>query len=290
MPQTLPQSEIEPPDRSRAAGARAGSTPRRPAPRFGPRKRRALAVASSDVATLAFAFAFAVSVSALAAHRPLASVAWTAAYVLLVVVIILLRGSYCTRLQAPGANDAFAAEQTIRLWGFTGVYLFAGRLGVQRRDLLRAPPRTRNAHPMGRHGGPIRGMAPHRPPRDGAAPRRVPRTRVLESSPRACRLCWEEPRLEEVVREHGVEQLLATFSTSPTPVVFEAHPTRPRARSGGGARSAVLRGGPPAALVEHLGGIALPRVNNVDFRGPRGARSHQLPGTDRAVVEDGGAG
>lgn len=234
----------------------------------------------------------AVVLSRLVGGERVASVGWTAAYVVLVFGILLVRGSYRTRLQSSifdhvsevlvttavaasfvvtarviVGDASFAAAETVRLLGFAGVYLFAGRLAFN--------VATHSAHRPGLPtlivGAGVVGQSMARRLRERPEMGLTP-VGFLDKNPRDIGdglppVLGGSYDLDSIVREHGVEQLLITFSTAPTPVVLRL---MRRARELGVDVALVPRYFEEVnrrLSVEHLGGIPLLRMTHLDPRG-----------------------
>ncbi|MEJ7784534.1 MAG: exopolysaccharide biosynthesis polyprenyl glycosylphosphotransferase, partial [Solirubrobacteraceae bacterium] len=250
---------------------------------LGPRQRRALA--GTDAALLVFA----VSLNAMAGGAIVSSAGWTVAYVLLVLLSLLVRGSYRTRLQLSIfdhvgevlvatviaasfvvtarvvlEDNALAAAETVRLWGFAAAYLFAGRLAF---NLA-----THSAHRRGLAtliiGAGTVGQSMARRLVDRPEMRLRPGG-FLDQEPRELQpglppVLGNSHALDAVVREHGVEQMIITFSTAPTVVTLGL---MRRAREIDVEVALVPRFFEEMhrrPTVQHLGGVALLRVSHVD--------------------------
>ena len=252
------------------------------------RRRRTLALAATDAAMLLLA----ALVSSLAGGGMVASLGWTVAFAVLVLLILLVRQSYRTRLQtsvfdhvggvlvatAVAASfvitarvvvedDPTAAAETVRLWGFAGVYLFAGRLAFN--IAMQAAHRRGVATLIVGAGTVGQAMARRliERPESGIRPVGFLDQEPRELMPGLPPVLGKSQQFDEVVRAHGVEQVIITFSTAPTPVVLRIIR---RARELGVEVALVPRFFEEVhrrLVVEHLGGVALLRVSQIDPRG-----------------------
>lgn len=249
---------------------------------------------------------FAVAASAVAGGGPVPGPGWTLVYGALVLTTLTGRGSYRTRLQTSVfdhvaevlvatalatsfvitarvvlENEPFAAAETVRLWGFSAVYLFAGRIGfniathaAHRRGL---PTLVVGA---GHVGQAMAGRLQERPEM-GLRP-----VGFLDSAPRPLKpgsppVLGGDDDFERVVLDHGIEQVLVTFSNAPTDLILRL--TR-RARALEVEVALVPRYFEEVhrrLSVEHLGGVALLRVGHVDARSWQFAVKYAL---DRVVA------
>jgi exopolysaccharide biosynthesis polyprenyl glycosylphosphotransferase len=255
------------------------------------RQRRRMRLLLIDCLMLALA----VAIGLLGASRtgaPTEHWAWTLAYCLCVLVVMKARGGYATRLEATALDalghafvatalaatiiitarvlfdpDPHAASQTVRLWGFAAGYLFAGRLAFNIATYQSNRPGLKTlivgagsvGHMIARRlqDRPEMGLRPvgflDKEPREGD-----------DGLPPVLGASWD---LEEVVREHDVEQVLVTFSTAPHEVLLGL--VR-RCRAMGVEVALVPRLFEEVShrvAVDHLGGIALLRIGQVDPRG-----------------------
>jgi exopolysaccharide biosynthesis polyprenyl glycosylphosphotransferase len=218
--------------------------------------------------------------------------AWTLSYCLSALAVMKARGGYAVRLEASALDalghafvatalaatliitarvlfdpDPHAAAQTVRLWGFAAAYLFAGRLAfnIAVHQAGRAGLKTlivgagSVGHMIARRlqDRPEMGLRPvgflDKEPREGD-----------DDLPPVLGASWD---LEEVVREHQVEQVLVTFSTAPHEVLLSM--VR-RCRAMGVEVALVPRLFEEVShrvAVDHLGGIALLRVGQIDPKG-----------------------
>jgi exopolysaccharide biosynthesis polyprenyl glycosylphosphotransferase len=217
---------------------------------------------------------------------------WTVGYCAAVLLVMKARGGYATRLEASAldalghafvatalaativitvrvlvAPDPHAASETVRLWGFAAAYLFAGRLAfnIASHQIHRAGLKTLivGAGSVGQmiarrlQDRPEMGLRPvgflDKEPRDSE-----------QGLPPVLGASWD---LEKVVREHEVEQVLVTFSTAPHEVLLSM--VR-RCRAMGIDVALVPRLFEEVShrvAVDHLGGIALLRVGQIDPKG-----------------------
>jgi exopolysaccharide biosynthesis polyprenyl glycosylphosphotransferase len=274
----------------------AYSTPRQmpePAP-VSRRRRRGTLLLALDLFTLTLAVG-ANALGASAAGAAVGPVVWLALYLGLTIAVIAVRHGYRFRLktspfeyvgQILGATavaatliitarvvlspDPDAAAQVVRIWAFSTVYLISGRVAAEL-----AARRTASAalntliigsgeigNTLARRLGerPELGLKPigfldNDPLIDRGAERDgVP---VLGAS-------WD---LEDVVREHAVEHVIVAFSNAPHHVMLSL--VR-RCRALGLDVSLVPRLFEEMSrrvTIEHVGGIALARVDRTDPRG-----------------------
>lgn len=242
--------------------------------------------------------ALAVGADILGAGRGDASASpagWTVFFAAVTVVLVAGRGGYRFRLEVSPLEylghvlvgtaiaatlvitarvlldpQPDAANEIVRLWLFGAVYLMTGRLALaialRRTDRRGLPTLVVGAGDVGRliarrlGERPQIGLAPvgflDKEPKDDPTGERdgLP---VLGAS-------WD---LEDVVERHGVEHVIVTFSTAPHHVLLDI--VR-RCRALGIEVSLVPRLFEEVSRrvsVEHLGGVALLRVERADPRG-----------------------
>src|SRR3954453_20200048 len=256
------------------------------------RRRLAVAIAAPDVAALILAGLLS-AIGATVAGLPYAPWGWTVVYVVLVVGFTATRGGYRFRLEdAPFdqlghvltsatvcATLVLAARvvtgpggtvggETIRLWGLACGFLvctrFAGAVGRQH-----ARRRGLNTLIVGAGSvGQIVAKRLHERPEWGMLPvgflDKEPREVDEEVGLEVVGASWD---LERVIKDLGVDLVIVTFSTAPHAVLLSM--VR-RCRALGVEVSVV----PPLfeevsnrVLVEHIGGMPLLRVDQVDPRG-----------------------
>lgn len=276
-----------------------GRRPPRPQPVGGltirqRRRRRALRLAGVDVLMLVLAV-IASQLGAARADAPAEPLGWAAVYLVLTVALVAARGGYRVRIDVSpleyvreilsatgvaatlvisarvlfGPSPELAAE-SVRLWGFSAVYLLAARWGLaianHRPDRSGTPTLIVGAGSVGRT----------------VARRLLERREIglrpvgfLDKEPRRAEqrhdvdlpvvgASWD---LERVAHEQGVEHVIVTFSTAPHAVLLNL--VR-RCRALGIEVSLVPRLFEEVSSrmsVEHLGGIALLRVEQADPRG-----------------------
>jgi exopolysaccharide biosynthesis polyprenyl glycosylphosphotransferase len=255
------------------------------------RQRRRARLLLIDCSMLGLAVAIGL-VGASRTGAPTEAWGWTVAYCVSVLVVMKARGGYATRLESSAldalghafvatalaativitarvliAPDPHAASETVRLWGFAAAYLFAGRLAfnIASHQIHREGLKTlivgagSVGHMIARRlqDRPEMGLRPvgflDKEPREGD-----------EGLPPVLGASWD---LEEVVREHQVEQVLVTFSTAPHEVLLSM--VR-RCRAMGIDVALVPRLFEEVShrvSVDHLGGIALLRVGQIDPKG-----------------------
>ena len=271
-------------------------TPRRmpePAPASRLRRRGSLLL-GLDLLTLSLAVA-ANALGASATGAAVGSPIWLALYLALTIAAIAARRGYRFGLktspfeyvgQIVGAAalaatliiaarvvldpDPDAAAQVVRVWAFSTVYLIGGRVaaalaahrtvGAGLNTLIIGAGEIGNTLARRLHERPELGLHPigfldHDPLVDGRdEPHGLP---VLGAS-------WD---LEEVVRRHAVEHVIVAFSTAPHHVMLSL--VR-RCRALGLDVSLVPRLFEEMSrrvTIEHVGGIALARVDRTDPRG-----------------------
>ena len=257
--------------------------------RISVRRRRAVSLLLADLVLLALA----LGASAFGAARSDASVgplAWMLAYGALTLLVLASRGGYRFRLRTSPLDhitqaitaaalaatlvitarvlvdpSASAATEVVRWWGFTGIYIAAGRAAL-----------TITESRAGHHGlgtliigaGTIGRLVARRlqeRPEMGLRP-----VGFLDKEPRAAEgelpvlgASWD---LEEVVQRHEVSHVIITFSKAPNEVMLSL--VR-RCRAMGVEISLVPRLFEEVSnrvTVEHLGGVALLRIDQADPR------------------------
>ena len=227
---------------------------------------------------------------------------WIVLYALLTTSIIAVRGGYRFRLQVSPleylgqviAGTATAAmlviatrvlvdpepntaAQVVRVWGFATAYLVAARLAVA---LAR---RTRSLNTLIIGAGEVGRTVARRlveRPEMGLAP-----VGFLDKEPTAATgddlsVLGTSYDLEDVVREHDIDHVIVCFSTAPHSVLLGLIR---RSRAMGVEVSLVPRLFEDVShrvSVEHLGGIALLRVERAD---PRGWQFEVKYAVDRVV-------
>ncbi len=256
------------------------------------RRRRHTSLVLIDCAMLALAVTFGL-IGAAHAHASTESWWWMAGYCVAVLLVMRLRGGYAVRLEnsvldtlgqafvatALAATvvitarvilepDPHAASQTVRLWAFAGVYVFAGRLAF---NLASHQANRAGLKTLIVGAGSIGHMIARRlldRPEMGLRPigflDKEPRNQEGEGLPPVLGASWD---LERIVRTHRVEQVLVTFSTAPHEVLLSL--VR-RCRAMGVDVALVPRLFEEVSnrvSVDHVGGIALLRVDQVDPRG-----------------------
>jgi len=238
-----------------------------------------------------------VAVIAAPGAKSLANFGWGAAYALLALVILESRGFYDVRIhdspldttarifaatsigamvltfsRALVTDDPLLAEQTLRLWAFTLVFLGAGRLGItlDRRRALRRGETGFNALIVG--AGSIGHVIANRlreRPELGLRPIGfLDKDPMIEDSEDdALPVLGASWDLEDVVQRYEVEQVVVTFSTAPHAVLLNMIR---RCRELGVEVVIVPRLFEEVSNrveVEHLGGIPLLRAATVDPKG-----------------------
>src|SRR4051794_38776280 len=256
------------------------------------RRRLALAIAATDIAALMLA-ALLSALGAQSAGLPFEPWGWAAVYIVLVVAFTATRGGYRFRLEdapfdqlghvltsAPVcATLVLAARvvtgpggtvggETIRLWGLACGFLvctrFAGAVARQH-----ARRRGLNTLIVGAGSvGQIVAKRLHERPEWGMHPvgflDKEPREVDQELGLDVVGASWD---LERVIKDLGVDLVIVTFSTAPHAVLLSM--VR-RCRALGVEVSVVPRLFEEVSnrvLVEHLGGVPLLRVDQVDPRG-----------------------
>jgi exopolysaccharide biosynthesis polyprenyl glycosylphosphotransferase len=256
------------------------------------RRRLALGIAATDVGALVLAGALS-ALGAEAAGLPFAPFGWTALYVVLVIGLTAVRGGYRFRLESgpfdqlghvlisatvaatfvlaarviTGPGDTVGGE-TVRLWGLACGFLvctrFAGAVARQH-----ARRRGLNTLIVGAGSvGQVVAKRLHERPEWGMHPvgflDKEPREVEPELELSVVGASWD---LERVVRDLDVDLVIVTFSTAPHAVLLSM--VR-RCRALGVEVSVVPRLFEEVSnrvLVEHLGGVPLLRVDQVDPRG-----------------------
>jgi exopolysaccharide biosynthesis polyprenyl glycosylphosphotransferase len=260
------------------------------APGWQQRRRRALRLFALDVAMSVVGVAVSVF-GAKHASAPVEAGGWIALTAGVALVLIAARGGYRFRLRVSPfdqlgrivgatavaamvviairvlfAPDPAAAAESVRLWGFLTVYLAAGRVAFAIADSRAAGLNTLivGAGEVGRlvarrlRERPELGLSPigfvDEDPREGLTADDPP---VLGAS----------SDLEEVARRFGVEHVIVTFSRAPHGVMLGV---LRQCRALGIEVSLVPRLFEEVSrqlTIEHLGGIALLRVDRPDPRG-----------------------
>ena len=224
--------------------------------------------------------------------------AWGAAYALLTLLMLQVRGFYGVRLddapidtiarifaatsiaamiltfgRALVADDPHLAQQTLRLWVFALVFLGAGRLGITidgRRALRRGEGGVKTLIVGSGSVGHLIAQRLLDRPELGLRPIGfLDKDPLIETPEEGSGLpvlgaSWD---LDRVVQRHGVEQVIVTFSTAPHAVLLGLI----RRCRGLGVDVAVV----PRLFeevnnrvdIEHLGGIALLRGSVIDPKG-----------------------
>jgi exopolysaccharide biosynthesis polyprenyl glycosylphosphotransferase len=226
------------------------------------------------------------------AGKPAAPVGWTIAFILLVLGITAVRGGYRFRLESSpfdqlggvliaatvaamlvlavqvviGPGHTVGGE-TVRLWGLACAFLVCGRFAG---SVARLHPRRRTLNTLIIGAGSVGQVVAkrlHERPEWGMRPvgflDKEPRE-VAENDLPVLGASWD---LEKVVREQDVDHVIVTFSTAPHAVLLSL--VR-RCRALGVEVSVVPRLFEEVSnrvLVEHLGGVPLLRVDQVDPRG-----------------------
>lgn len=258
------------------------------------RRRRGLFLLALDIVVLAVAVA-ANAVGASAANAPVGPHVWLALYLVLAIAAIAGRRGYRFQLKTSPFEyvgqivvatalaatliiaarvvldpDPDAAAQVVRIWAFSTVYLIAGRFAAELaahrginqglNTLIVGSGEIGNTLARRLYERPELGLRPvgfldHDPFVDGRD--EVHGLPVLGSS-------WD---LEDVVREHAVEHVIVAFSNAPHDVLLSI--VR-RCRALGLDVSLVPRLFEEMSrrvTIEHVGGIALVRVDRTDPRG-----------------------
>jgi exopolysaccharide biosynthesis polyprenyl glycosylphosphotransferase len=254
------------------------------------RRRRAVGLLLVDVALLAFA----LGASAFGAARAGASVGplgWQLVYAALTIAVLAGRGGYRFRLRTSPLDhigqaltgaavaatlvitarvltdpSATAASEVVRWWGFTTGYIGAGRVAMSIAD---ARGERRGLATLIVGAGTVGRLVARRlleRPEMGLRP-----VGFLDKEPKAGEgdlpvlgASWD---LEDVVRQHDVSHVVVTFSKAPNEVMLNL--VR-RCRVLGVEISLVPRLFEEVSnrvTVEHLGGVALLRVDQADPRG-----------------------
>ncbi len=284
-------------------------TPRRipePAP-ISRRRRRGRLLLVLDIVALAVALA-ANGVGASSANAPVGPSGWLALYLVLTITAIAGRRGYLFRLktspfeyvgQIVGATalaatliiaarvvvdpDPGAAAQVVRIWAFSTVYLIAGRLAAEL-AAHRGVNQGLNTLVIG--SGEIGNTLARRlseRPELGLRPIGFIDDDPLidgRSEPHGLAVLGASWDLEEVVRMHAVEHVIVAFSNAPHD---ETLSIVRRCRALGLDISLVPRLFEEMSrrvTIEHIGGIALARVDRTD---PRGWQFECKYATDRVL-------
>ncbi|MDQ3676042.1 MAG: exopolysaccharide biosynthesis polyprenyl glycosylphosphotransferase, partial [Actinomycetota bacterium] len=258
------------------------------------RRRRGTALLALDLVVLALAVG-ANALGANATEATVGPVGWIVLYIVLTIAAISIRRGYRFRLKTSpfeyvglmiAANaiaatliiaarvvldpDPEAAGQVVRLWAFSTVYLIGGRvaaaLGSRKaagdglNTLIIGSGEIGNTVARRLCDRPELGLTPigflDRTPLIDA-PRQPHNLPILGAS-------WD---LEAVVRKHGIEHVIVAFSRAPHHVLLSL--VR-RCRAMGIEVSIVPRLFEETSrrvTIEHVGGIALTRVDRADPRG-----------------------
>ena len=253
------------------------------------RRRRAALTVGADVLMLVMA----IIASFVGGTDPtVASIAWSAAYAALIIALIARRSGYRFRLETSplgyagrvvsatfvaatviisarvvAGGDRDDAFDMVRLWAFAATYVGCARIGIEI-ALRRANRRGLRTLIVG--AGAIGHIVARRlndSPELGLRPvgflDKEPRDDLEDELP-VLGASWD---LEEVARREGIEHVVVTFSTAPHEVLLNL--VR-RSRAIGLEVSLVPRLFEEISnrvTVEHLGGIALLRVDQADPRG-----------------------
>ena len=256
------------------------------------RRAHALQLAGYDVLALVLA----AVLSAVGADRngmPYTPVGWSLLFVLSVVVFTAAQGGYRFRLESSpfdqlghvltaatvcamgvltlrvitGPGDTVGGE-TVRLWGLACGFLVCGRFAG---SVARLHPRRRGINVLVVGAGSVGQVVARRlreRPEWGMRPvgflDKEPRDVDQELGLEVLGASWD---LERIVRERGVDHVVVTFSTAPHAVLLSL--VR-RCRALGVEVSVVPRLFEEVSnrvMVEHVGGVPLLRVDQVDPRG-----------------------
>jgi exopolysaccharide biosynthesis polyprenyl glycosylphosphotransferase len=271
------------------------------------RRSRALLLGGIDAVMLLLAVA-ASGFGASAAGLDSASWTWTLAYVPLTLGVIAARGGYRFRLEVSPlehvghvltattialtllitlrvlfVNDPLVAPEAVRLWVFAAVYLLAARVG---RAIAEQRPNRPGAQTLIVGAGRIGELVARRlreRPELGLHPVGFLDKEPLRGDAGLADLgvlgaSWQ---LEDVARTHHIEHVIVTFSTAPHEVLLDL--VR-RCRRLGLEVSIVPRLFEQVSnrlSVDHLGGIALLRVDQID---PKGWQFELKYAADRLVA------
>ena len=271
-------------------------TPRRmpePAP-ISRRRRRGLLLLALDVLALALAVG-ANAVGASAVSAPVGPPVWLALYLALTITAIAARRGYRFRLKTSpfeyvgrivGATalaatliiaarvvadpDPDAAPQVVRIWAFSTVYLIAGRVAAELaahrtvdqglNTLIVGSGEIGNTLARRLWERPELGLRPigfldNEPLVDG---------RIEAHGLPVLGASWD---LEDVVREHAVEHVIVAFSTAPHEVTLRLVRRCRALRLDVSLVPRLFEEMSRRVTIEHVGGIALARVDRADPRG-----------------------
>jgi exopolysaccharide biosynthesis polyprenyl glycosylphosphotransferase len=258
------------------------------------RRRRGAALVALDLAVLGLAVV-ANAVGANATSATVGPPGWIAIYIALTITAIAIRRGYRFRLKTSPfeyvgliiaanaiaataiiasrvviAPDVDAAGEVVRLWAFSTVYLIGGRVAAALAS-RRAAGDGLNTLIVG--SGEIGNTVARRlcdRPELGLTPIGfLDKTPLVDapSQPHKLPILGASWDLEKVVSEHGIEHVIVAFSTAPHHVLLSL--VR-RCRAMGIEVSIVPRLFEETSrrvTIEHVGGIALTRVDRADPRG-----------------------
>ncbi|MDX6690368.1 MAG: hypothetical protein QOG15_1825 [Solirubrobacteraceae bacterium] len=258
------------------------------------RRRRGAALVALDLAVLALAV-LANTIGAGTTQATVGPPGWIVLYIALTIGAISIRRGYRFRLKTSpfeyvglmiAANaiaatviiasrivvdpDVNAAGEVVRLWAFSTVYLIGGRVAASLAS-RRAAGHGLNTLIVG--SGEIGNTVARRlcdRPELGLTPIGfLDKTPLVHapSEPHHLPILGASWDLETVVREHGIEHVIVAFSTAPHQVLLSI--VR-RCRAMGIEVSLIPRLFEETSrrvTIEHVGGIALTRVDRADPRG-----------------------
>ncbi|MEJ7788105.1 MAG: sugar transferase, partial [Solirubrobacteraceae bacterium] len=254
------------------------------------RRRRASALLGFDAMLLALGLLISAA-SASRANASVGPVPWMELYGLLVIAVLASRGAYRFRLRTSPLDhigqavtstalaaivviaarvlidpSPEAASEIVRWWGFTTGYVAAGRVAL---SLFETRPGSRGLQTLIIGAGVIGRLVARRlqeRPELGLRP-----VGFLDKEPRAgdsalpvLGVSWD---LEEVVRDHQVRHVIVTFSTAPSEVMVGLVRRCRALELEVSVVPRLFEEVSNRATVEHLGGLALLRVQQSDPRG-----------------------
>jgi exopolysaccharide biosynthesis polyprenyl glycosylphosphotransferase len=196
---------------------------------------------------------------------------------------LAVMGLITLRLLVPGDVDDLAA-QSIRLWAFSAVYLGAGRIALdwaQVKARLQGeaarPTLIVGAGQVGRLTA--RRLLQH--PEFGLRPIGFLDKEPLDEPGSPLPVLGASWDLERVVEQHGVEQVVVTFSTAPSEVLLREVKRCEELGLGVSLVPRLFESVTERLTVEHIGGLPLLSARRADPRGRQFALKYVL---DRVVA------
>jgi exopolysaccharide biosynthesis polyprenyl glycosylphosphotransferase len=261
-------------------------------------------------AAMLFAAALVAELGSPGAGIVLTSPIWLFVYASLVLLLLRVRGLYSwhVRLQAlddvravitatglgamglltlrlilPGDVDDLTG-QSIRLWAFSAVYLSAGRIAIDWAEVksrrLRETAKPTLIVGAGRVGRlTAERLLDH--PEFGLQPIGFLDKEPLDEPSLPVPVLGASWDLERVVEQHGVEQVVVTFSTAPSEVLLREVKRCEELGVGVSLVPRLFESVTERVSVEHIGGLPLLAARKVDPKGRQFAIKHAL---DRMVA------